>query len=261
MDGVLRQRDYTWDVMKFMLISLVILGHWLEYGLGSGVNRVVFNFIYLFHMPLFIFISGYFSKKKDKSKFKTDILHLIVTYVVVQILYVVTSYFLQHKPFGLQQLYMPNAAAWYLLCLVFWRLLLQIVPDKFLNCWWVLLLSIAVSLSAGFLPVSNELSLQRILAFLPFFMGGYLLRGKIEFGAFPKSLKVGSIGVLGIIAVACIFMLNRDVSYVIWCNSNYYTPPYSEWILMLLRALFLGVASIMICCIIILFPKINTGNF
>lgn len=64
---IIQNRNSEFDVLKGILIILVILGHWLEYGLGNYLNRVVFNYIYLFHMPLFILISGYFSKKTDKK--------------------------------------------------------------------------------------------------------------------------------------------------------------------------------------------------
>ena len=58
----MRTRDSYWDCLKFYLIFLVVLGHTLELSNNEGtVNRAVYNCIYLFHMPLFVFISGRFS--------------------------------------------------------------------------------------------------------------------------------------------------------------------------------------------------------
>ena len=62
-------RVYFFDNLKYVLILLVILGHLFEiYYDKSHVMKAGFNFIYLFHMPLFIWISGYFSKKFKPEK-------------------------------------------------------------------------------------------------------------------------------------------------------------------------------------------------
>jgi fucose 4-O-acetylase-like acetyltransferase len=50
------------DSMKFVLIFFVILGHMLECNRDSSFNMKVYAFIYSFHMPAFILLSGYFAK-------------------------------------------------------------------------------------------------------------------------------------------------------------------------------------------------------
>ena len=52
---------------------MVVFGHFIENFQdiwNSGYTRVAWQFIYLFHMPGFAFISGYFSKKKDTRIFE-----------------------------------------------------------------------------------------------------------------------------------------------------------------------------------------------
>ncbi len=46
--------------MKFVLIFLVVLGHFVgkEYSFESGAAKATFFGIYVFHMPAFIFLSG-----------------------------------------------------------------------------------------------------------------------------------------------------------------------------------------------------------
>ena len=56
------------DVARTIGIFLVVLGHAfpdasLQGGIQNSVWRVVFNIIYSFHMPLFIFLSGFVSGK------------------------------------------------------------------------------------------------------------------------------------------------------------------------------------------------------
>ena len=63
------KRNSTFDSLKGVLIILVVLGHWLEYGFAHETNRIIFNYIYLFHMLLFILISGYFSLVHLKRKY------------------------------------------------------------------------------------------------------------------------------------------------------------------------------------------------
>ena len=78
------------DIVKAILIILVLIGHSIQYGSGSNYmnnqlffNNVIFKFIYSFHMPLFIMISGYLSYNSiNKNSFfnilKTKICTLII---------------------------------------------------------------------------------------------------------------------------------------------------------------------------------------
>ena len=61
-------RDYRLDSIKGLLIILVILGH-LIIALDNYnvINHSVMGLIYIFHMPLFILISGYLTKHPDSQ--------------------------------------------------------------------------------------------------------------------------------------------------------------------------------------------------
>ena len=58
MKTLIQARSPYWDTLKGLLILLVILGH-----CGTALSEGLLSVIYSFHMPLFVFISGYFSKK------------------------------------------------------------------------------------------------------------------------------------------------------------------------------------------------------
>ena len=64
------ERDYLYDNIKGILIILVVLCHFLGYAMikSDTVVRSFIIFIYYFHMPLFIFISGYFSKDPARAE-------------------------------------------------------------------------------------------------------------------------------------------------------------------------------------------------
>lgn len=65
-------RDLSFDALKGILILFVVIGHSIAdcfYKIGDVSHNVVFNAIYLFHMPLFIFVSGYFANSMTKYTF------------------------------------------------------------------------------------------------------------------------------------------------------------------------------------------------
>ncbi|MBP3851842.1 MAG: acyltransferase family protein, partial [Erysipelotrichaceae bacterium] len=80
------KRDYYFDNLKAVLIFLVILGHFLL-PIETGPLCILKRWIYSFHMPLFIFVSGYFSKgvykrghfRWDKIRFFIGLYILFVT--------------------------------------------------------------------------------------------------------------------------------------------------------------------------------------
>lgn len=56
-------RDSYFDNAKFLLIFLVVFGHIIRsYIHDNDALLHIYKFIYTFHMPAFILISGYFAK-------------------------------------------------------------------------------------------------------------------------------------------------------------------------------------------------------
>ena len=55
-------RDEFWDITKAILMWLVVLGHTIQVMIGINcLSHPLFKAIYLFHLPVFFFISGYFA--------------------------------------------------------------------------------------------------------------------------------------------------------------------------------------------------------
>ncbi len=54
------KRDTSIDICKGLGIMLMVLGH-------SGIPKVGHDFIYMFHMPLFFFVSGYCFDEKYQN--------------------------------------------------------------------------------------------------------------------------------------------------------------------------------------------------
>jgi fucose 4-O-acetylase-like acetyltransferase len=59
---LVEERDLSLDVIKAILIICVVLGHAMRIGTYSGGMNIIVDFIYHFHMPLFVLLTGYFFK-------------------------------------------------------------------------------------------------------------------------------------------------------------------------------------------------------
>ena len=129
-------RDPYWDCLKTALIFLVILGHVIKYHIGNNsIGMGIYNSLYIFHMPLFIFISGRFSQKKSNKRYIISIIKFLETYIVFQlIITLLTDCIISHNGFSWSKfLFTPEWAMWYLLALACWRLLIFAIPEKWLK--------------------------------------------------------------------------------------------------------------------------------
>lgn len=167
-------RNVYLDNVKGYLIVLVVLGHILGFFRANlDVARWLLMFIYIFHMPAFVFLSGYFSDEKkggftDRRLFFRNLL----PFIICQLLFIFITY--SFNPMTnkelLRAILIPRYALWYVYCLFFWRLVLP----YFIKLPNPMGLSIFIGLIGGFLPGNGYiLSISRLLAFFPFFMSGY----------------------------------------------------------------------------------------
>ena len=68
----INMRDERFDSLKFVLIILVCWGHLIQIDKNafSGETIALYKLIYTFHVPLFAFVSGFFTNSnKDYSMF------------------------------------------------------------------------------------------------------------------------------------------------------------------------------------------------
>ncbi len=84
-----KSRDSYFDNAKFILIFLVVFGHILRSFInGNEFMLHLYKFIYTFHMPAFILVSGYFAKNfKRKGYVKKLAVKLIIPYLIFQGIY------------------------------------------------------------------------------------------------------------------------------------------------------------------------------
>lgn len=173
-------RDRAVDNAKLVLVFLVVLGHMLEpILLAEGVSlymNALYSWIYVFHMPAFVMVSGYLAAKSTSKDFGKSILVPLFVFVVM---YEVFNYLLYGTFSVYLAMLMPYWLMWYLLSLFMWR--------AFVVRYGVSLLlfgvALLVSLLYGFLGgVGNLFGLSRTVYFFPFFIFGYAIAS----GLFPR---------------------------------------------------------------------------
>ena len=162
-----KQRDYLFDNYKAFLIVLVVIGHFIEKSYDNNLFLTTLKWLIVsFHMPAFIFISGYFSKRR--LPFRVLISKLVIPYLIFEILYYFLYVVIIHKPTGLYLMY-PKFSLWYLQALFFWRVLTAYVK----KIPHYMIFTIAAGLLIGCSGISgNLLSIPRTLVFFPFFLAG-----------------------------------------------------------------------------------------
>ena len=171
-----KERDYFFDNLKAVLIFLVVLGHFLLPIHGDNPLVVVKRLIYIFHMPLFVFVSGYLAKKIYKNgqyNFK-KILYLIKAYVLfviaIQIVYAICGF----EDFVEINFFSQSGAPWYLFAMIVWYLTIPLI--RRCRPLPVIIVNIGLALVAGYFKnVGDFLCLSRILVFGPFFYIGYYM--------------------------------------------------------------------------------------
>ncbi len=202
------------DNLKGVLIFLVVFGHSLELCKeNSLVIKIIYMFIYLFHMPVFVFISGYFSKNLDKSRNKA-FRNFLVPYLIFNTLWNIVSI----PVVGIENfsLLTPGWALWYLISMFYWRISLKDI----IRIKYIFPISLVIGVLAG---LSSEfdtfLSLSRSLFFFPFFLGGYYTTEKqlIQF----RQRKIGLITIiLTITFLAAIILAYSDILPIEFLYSN-----------------------------------------
>lgn len=160
-------RDYLFDNYKVFLIFLVVVGHFIGPSVGcNNFLRILKWIIVSFHMPAFIFISGYFSKKE--LPFLTILQRLAVPYIAYEIIYYLWYTFVTHKETGLHLL-KPKFTLWYLLALFLWRMVTPYIK----KIPYHMILAFLAGILIGFSNMEdNFLTIPRALVYFPFYLAG-----------------------------------------------------------------------------------------
>jgi fucose 4-O-acetylase-like acetyltransferase len=168
-------RDPIIDAMKGFGIILVVVGHSIQSNVADFDNNILFRLVYSFHMPLFMFLSGYIIKKPDYYSLKAKFLRLIIPFIVWYLL----SYLLNRAyltidfwDFIIRWLKSPDYGLWFLLVLFVCNCLLVIcisLKQYTANLSFIIIYGIVCLIPTG----AFGIGLVKV-HFIPF-VAGYLL--------------------------------------------------------------------------------------
>lgn len=239
------QRDNNIDTLKFLLICMVVFGHVIMTLGGGNVEMAMFNFIYSFHMPLFVFISGYFTRPGEMTRKKIyEAFHFLSLFIVFDLV----MWLLIPRDVNYRTILTPQYAMWYLLAMFYWRFLSIFVKKEWLT-WRNFGIVTVLSILVGFVPFIGEIgAFNRTFCFLCFFMAGMMCH---SMNFFMKIKKIPIwIAIIPMIIIF-IFMLNCPIYNEGF--KNIYSNAYNGSILRfglrtmgMFMAVFIGIGFIRI---------------
>lgn len=253
-------RSPYFDNAKVILIFFVVLGHLIEINKGI-LGEHVYWLLYSFHMPAFIFIAGYFSKKESwELTFKKAIGLYLIPYIVFQGAYNYINFLWLDKPI-VDNLLIPNYALWFLLSMACWKIALQLV----IRFKWSLVLFVALFATHrfwldGLLDNVYFLGIKRTISFSLFFFVGYF--AKTQKQVFEKITPttwihrmIGSIGLILLMALYKLGIVNISVDWFSGILSvDNLLDNYSMWYLMGYQVYVFGFSLVMVLIFLLLVP-------
>lgn len=212
-------RDPWFDNAKMILATLVVAGHaWVLLPEDSLARNWFYDFMYLWHMPAFLVVTGYLSRSFTWSRRNLGRLVTLVAvpYVVFEAL-MSTFRTRVGGETGIDTLFVqPHWPMWFLAALFFWRLatpVLNVLPG-------VLAVAVAVSLLGGLLP-GDILDVGRITGMLPFFVLGLVARPELVQRLRTAGVRRAAVGLLSVAFVAAVFMDGRLRTEWLYWRSGY----------------------------------------
>ena len=162
-----KPRINKFDNLKGLAIILIVLGHMLFLTKYISISLLK-NFIFVFHLPIFFFVAGYFSKIGPKEPMKA-VKRILIPYLLFCIIYKLFLYFIIGKTSGILFIE-PEDTLWFLISLFTMKILLPLLN----KLKYPVLTTTVLALLIGFIPLNLVyLGISRTFAFLPVFMVGF----------------------------------------------------------------------------------------
>lgn len=247
-------RDPLLDNAKMMLVTLVVVGHSWTLLPTSDVTDHLYDFLYAWHVPAFVFVTGYLSRSFTYSRTRMWQLvrTVVVPYVVFECLLALFRIYVGGEQ--LEGLFQdPHWPMWYLSALFFWRLLTPV----FKPLWGGLVVAVGVSLVAG-MWAGNTLDIARVLGLLPFFVMGLKATPERLEWLRSRPAQVAAVGVFVGIWVLTTWTDAWASTEWLYYRSRYDEMGYADDLHALgTRALVLAIGTLGAWAFIALVPRVN----
>ncbi|CNE15700.1 Fucose 4-O-acetylase and related acetyltransferases [Mycobacterium tuberculosis] len=250
-----KKRDPYLDNAKFLAILLVATGHGLRGLDHQPLPSTVYYFFYMFHMPVFVMISGYLSKRFTLSDDKVVKLlsTTLVPYFIFQTAYSLFAWQFGGRTFQIGLLN-PYYITWFLLALFVWRLLTPV----WRRMRYPLAVSVFVALVAFTSDLGGTLDIYRILGLMPFYVLGLTLKPEMLQVLRRPTLRVAGAVTLAAGFVATYFAYpHMNARWIRWTDSNA-DMGVSEMTGTLMRIALLLVGVVLIAAFLAVVPSRRT---
>lgn len=195
-----KERVAYLDNARYWVMLLVVIGHSLTQFVAMDSARAVYVWIYSFHMPFFILISGYTARRYvgDFRQVRRIVSTLVIPYLLVETtLQLITRHY-ANTPDQLKIL-SPQWLAWFMAALFIWR----ITTPIWRALKYPITTSIIISLVVGLIEVPNVLALPKVLGFLPFYVVG-LHMSRDRFNALARpAVRIAAVLLLSTSLLIC----------------------------------------------------------
>ncbi|WP_214781784.1 acyltransferase family protein [Exiguobacterium sp. S3] len=218
-------RNYWYDNIKGVLVLLVVFGHLLTDVRGAYddiLPKWVYLFLYTFHMPLFIMLSGYFYRENRYLR----VIQLFVVYVIWQVILGSWFAFTEGIPiFSLENpglnLLKPYWALWYLMAIIFWYIITPYVTQLKGYVLYALLFALLFGFQA---EATGYFAIRKVIMFYPFFLIGNWMseRNTLNFFELPKRAEHRNRYRIGGAIVFTTFTLGLLVSMRVQQDDTFY---------------------------------------
>ena len=169
-----QERDVFFDNARAILIFLVVFGHLIADRVGeAGWMRDLYYVFYMFHMPAFVFITGYFSKNTEKGR-AGAVRSFLIPYLVFNTIFALINYVLADQLSTFPHKYnvtKPQWGMWFFLACFLWKMLAPELKKIRFAVPVAFLLGLVLPVFPGF---NTTFTLGRVIGFLGFFVAGLL---------------------------------------------------------------------------------------
>ena len=209
------QRDDRFDNVRGILIILVVIGHFLFPAYQTRFTTGIIYAIYIFHMPCFVMVSGYYAKSIYKNgHFRYGkVIQMLWLYILYECVVWVTEGLGYGVMEPMPHFFKESGAPWYLLCMVYFYMTLPLfhgIEDKRAQIGLVTGLMLFASFGKYLIHTGSWFCLDRAVSFLPFFYIGYFST-KADMDRFLLSPYKRNIDITAAVLITITFFFAYDV--------------------------------------------------
>lgn len=256
-----------WDNARFAIIVLVVMGHGIQRQIYDSDNALaLYLFVYAFHMPALMILSGYFSRAEplDGSRMKRIVSELIVPYLIFQGIWSLVQFLVEgSEGFNPTQ---PKWTLWFLVTLAIFRVALPYLA----LLRWPMLWAVIGAIGVGYWSnVDSTFSLSRTIGILPFFLlGWYLASSGLAdrwLAAPARTVVIARLAAVGVFAAwLAVVLANitafREFELRLWFffDDSYRDLAFTQWWAGLVRLGIILLALVLCAAFLALVPRRGT---